>query len=450
MYASWEAELQELDGRLVGEHRADRGLFDRLTDLQRQLGVLHGERPLCRFLRPYFLTQSRYRGIQRAAGHLYTAFSRLTRAALEEVAIAKELGATEKELRWARIDRGHDFFAVTSRLDTFLSQDGFAFLEYNGENPAGIGDQPALETLFSQVPLVREFLTRVEHFFPQPHLRLLDELRDVYRVSGGRTEKPSIAIVDWKGVDTAPEFEILAESFREAGHEVCVCDPNELEYRNRRLVAEGFEIDILYKRVIIHEFLERFDETHALYDALNDRAVCMINPFTAKLAHKKSSFALLSDPKYRSLFSAEEADTIDSHVPWTRKVRYGETTYRQVPIDLIEHVRSEREQLVLKPNDDYGGHGVKLGWAMTPEQWDDAIELALSSDYVVQERVKVEAIEMPAFADGEARMERLNADFDPFLFRGEVEGGMVRLAPGDIVNVTQGGGETALAIVKGI
>ena len=46
-------------------------------------------------------------------------------------------------------------------------------------------------------------------------------------------------------------------------------------------------------------------------------------------------------------------------------------------------------------------------------------------------------------------MESLTVDFDPFLFCGVVEGGMVRLASGSLVNITQGGGETALAILKG-
>ena len=46
-------------------------------------------------------------------------------------------------------------------------------------------------------------------------------------------------------------------------------------------------------------------------------------------------------------------------------------------------------------------------------------------------------------------VEELNVDFDPFLFMGEVEGGMVRLASGSLVNITQGGGETALVILEG-
>ena len=450
MYGSWETEIRELDRRLVREHARDTQLFDRLTALQRDSGILHGDRPLCRFLRPYFLPESIYREIGHAARQLHNAFSRITNAALSDQSLADELGATEKELRWARLHSGSDDFAITSRLDTFLSGDGFAFLEYNGENPAGVGDQPSLAKLFGEVALVREMLERTPHFFPQPHVRLLDEMTAVYRAAGGQAESPRIAIVDWKGVDTRAEFGILSEYFRHRGHETVICDPAELEYRNGRLSANGFEIDIFYKRVIIHEFLDRFDETHALHEALSDGAVCMVNPFKAKLAHKKSGFAILSDERYSSLFTSSERDTVRRHIPWTRKFRSGETTYGGDSIDLVEHVRSERERFVLKPNDDYGGHGVKLGWSSNPSEWDDAIESALKGDYVVQERIQGNQIEIPAFVDGQAQLERLNVDFDPFIFRGDVEGGMVRLAPGGLVNVTQGGGETGLVVLRGV
>ena len=44
---------------------------------------------------------------------------------------------------------------------------------------------------------------------------------------------------------------------------------------------------------------------------------------------------------------------------------------------------------MLKPNDDYGGHGIYIGWNSTAEEWDDAIEIALADgDYLVQERVR--------------------------------------------------------------
>ena len=45
-------------------------------------------------------------------------------------------------------------------------------------------------------------------------------------------------------------------------------------------------------------------------------------------------------------------------------------------------------------------------------------------------------------------MEELLIDFDPFLFRGKVEGGLVRLSSSSLVNVAQGGGETALIVLE--
>lgn len=137
------------------------------------------------------------------------------------------------------------------------------------------------------------------------------------------------------------------------------------------------------------------------------------------------------------------------HVPWTRRVMDSESSYTGESIDLLEFIRSERHRFVLKPNDDYGGKGITFGWESNESEWDDAIENALSALYIVQERVPVEKTDIPVFVDGEARLESLTADFDPFLFRGAVEGGMVRLASGSLVNITSGGGETALAILSG-
>ena len=38
---------------------------------------------------------------------------------------------------------------------------------------------------------------------------------------------------------------------------------------------------------------------------------------------------------------------------------------------------------MLKPNDDYGGHGIYIGWESDEKAWDEAIEKALSEDYLV-------------------------------------------------------------------
>ncbi|MEQ1644191.1 MAG: hypothetical protein ABL959_12160 [Pyrinomonadaceae bacterium] len=439
----------ELDRELLREHRFDTDLFGELTAIQHDSGILHGDRTISPFLRPYFLAESKYAAIRKVAALLAGAFGKLTSAALENDSIMDELGMSEKERRWARLETGYRDVSVTSRLDTFLTEDSFAFLEYNGETPAGVGDQAALERLYSHIPTVRRFLAANAHHYPQPHVSLISSLDQAYRESGGQKDKPNIAIVDWAGVSTGAEFEILADFFESLDYRTKICTPEELEYAGGVLTAGNFAIDVFYKRVIIHEFLDRFDEDHPVFRACTDGAVCMANSFRSKIPHKKSSFAILTDDRYQGLFDAHQLEAIRQHVPWTRNVQYGKTTYSGEAVDLVEFIRNERHRFVLKPNDDYGGKGIKFGWETSGPDWDDAIEFALSELYVVQERVPVEKTNIPVFADGEARMESLTVDFDPFLFRGVVEGGMVRLASGSLVNISQGGGETALAILKG-
>ncbi len=441
--------VRKLDADLLNEHRFDTALFDELTAIQQSSGILHGKRAICPFLRPYFLEESRYNAIRQASATLFGAFSAVTLAALEYGEIMQQLGMTEKEERWARLETGYTEVSVNSRLDTFLSPDGFAFLEYNGENPAGIGDQSALESLFTHVPAVLRFLNDHSHYFPQPQVKLLESLEAAYHEFGGPKEKPNVAIVDWAGVDTGAEFELLRDYFESCGNSTTICDPREMEYTDGVLRSGDFEIDVFYKRVIIHEFLREFDESHPVYRACRDGAVCMANSFRSKIPHKKASFSILTDQRFHRLFSAEQLETIWHHVPWTRVVSDGESSYDGEKIGLLDFIRSERNRFVLKPNDDYGGKGISFGWECTDSEWDEAIETALNEPYIVQERVPVEKTEITAFQDGEARIAQLTVDFDPFLFRGIVEGGMVRLASGSLVNITSGGGETALAILKG-
>ena len=224
--------------------------------------------------------------------------------------------------------------------------------------------------------------------------------------------------------------------------------PSELEFDGNVLRSGNFAIDIFYKRLIIHEFLERFDETHPISRAVALRRVCMANSFRSKIPHKKSGLAVLSDERYHHLFTSSQIEAINEHIPWTRVVEDGRTTFQDDIVDLLNFLRESRNRLVLKPIDDYGGKGIVFGWEASESEWDDAIARALVEPYVVQERAVVEQIDIPVFTDYEARIETLTVDFDPFLFMGEVEGGMVRLAPGSLVNITQGGGEAALAILK--
>lgn len=439
--------LKEFDDRIVRDAALNESLFEQLIANQRELGLTFGDRPTCPFLRPHIITRTQYDEVARAAQTIALAIERLVERALIDDELMRELSPTPREEQLARIDPGYSRLCVTSRLDAYLSDDGFQFLEYNAESPAGVGDQMQLEKVLFGLSHMKQLLGSRAHWRPEPHKRLLQSLLQAYREWGGDKEHPQIGIVDWKGVSTESEFRILQKYFTSEGCPTIIADPNELKYSNGNLSVGDFAIDIVYKRVIIHEFLERCSQDHPLARAYADGRVCMANSFRTKLGHKKAGFAILSNQRYADLFTVEEVEVFRRHIPWTRRVNEGATNFAGEEQSLIKLIRDQREKFVLKPNDDYGGHGVFLGWETSPDDWERAITLALDRPYVVQQRVPLKKIPMPTFAGG-LHLEEMFVDFNPFLFHNEVEGALVRLSSSSLLNVTSGGGQTALLVLE--
>jgi uncharacterized circularly permuted ATP-grasp superfamily protein len=172
-----------------------------------------------------------------------------------------------------------------------------------------------------------------------------------------------------------------------------------------------------------------------------------LNTFRAKLLHKKMSLALLSDDRYAHLYTATQRRAIDRHVPWTRKMRAGSTRRNGTRIeDLPQYVAGHPEALVLKPNDEYGGKGVVLGWAVPREEWQRTVQKALEESYVVQEAVPIPRQLFPVVL-GTIRYVDFAMDMDPYLFNGRVSGCLSRLSSSELLNVTAGDGSVAPSYV---
>ena len=439
--------IEELNRLILNDSSLTPEVFQRLIAQQHELGLLHGDRPTCPFLRPHILSRSRYEEIKSAASLIAGAFEKVAETALDEPFLLDQLNLTFAEREMALIDPGYARLCVSSRLDAYVTESGFKFLEYNAESPAGVGDQMQLEKILFNLPHTRHFLAEHKHWRPKPHEQLLAALVSAYRDWGGEAQLPQIAIVDFRGVATASEFRVLQQYFEIAGHSTRIVDPQDLEYDGDVLTAGDFQIDIAYKRVVIHEFLNEADRDHPLIRAYVDGRVCLANSFRSKLAHKKSGFAILSDPAYEEMFSPDELAVIRRHIPWTRTVRQGNVVFENAEVELLHLIEDEHQRFVLKPNDDYGGHGVFLGWELDADQWDEAISTALERPYVVQERVAVDKVPMPMFSD-KVSIEDMFIDFNPFLFHNEVEGALVRLSHSSLLNVTSGGGQTALVVME--
>jgi uncharacterized circularly permuted ATP-grasp superfamily protein len=438
LIAEWHALLRP-DEELTPQFTAT------FASSMRARKLTFGQRVHCPFLRPFFLTAADEARIRAAAETIAALGERVVRAALESDDIYEQLGMTEAEDALIDIDPGYQTASTTSRLDAFLLSDSLHFAEYNAESPAGIGYTQRLCELFDATSAMERFRAKRSVRFHKVIDTLLEALLASYSEWGGTARPPTMAIVDWREVPTWTEFEILRDAFSASGVPTIVCDPRELAFGNGALTAEGTKIDLVYRRVLVNDILARPAECRALVDACSAHAVCMANAFRCKLAHKKALFAVLTDPSHESLFSAAERAVIQAHIPWTRVLDDVETEKGEWHGDLLELTRAWRGHLVIKPNDEYGGKGVTLGWEASEGEWDAVIESALEDPYgtwIVQERIPVRREIFPQFdAAGGISMDDMLVDLAPYLFRGRMGGYLTRLSATGLANVTSGGGQ---------
>jgi hypothetical protein len=408
-----------------------------------------GDRVHCPFLRPFFLSPQDEDRVRPVAETIAELGERVALAALADEKLFAQFHLRPEEARLARLPGGNGRVSTASRLDAFLLPESLKFAEYNGESPAGAGYSETLGEVFNALPVMGQFSKRYEvHSYPLS-AKLLDALVMSYIDWGGKSKRPQIAIVDWKGVPTWSEFEILKARFEKMGVPTVVADPRDLTFDGKKLTAHGKKIDLVYRRVLMNDIVAKPDECAALVNAYTANAVCVANSFRCKIPHVKTFFAVLTDERNDGLFSQAERKIIADHVPWTRVVADVRTMQYGKSVDLLAFIRAQRENLVLKPSDEYGGTGVTLGWETSESAWDAAIQAATSSQgaegagaWIVQERIPIRREVFPYItASGDVEFRDMLVDFAPYLFRGKLAGYLTRLSATGLANVTSGGGQ---------
>ena len=180
-----------------------------------------------------------------------------------------------------------------------------------------------------------------------------------------------------------------------------------------------------------------------ILQAASERRVCLFNGPAGWLLMDKLNLAFMWEAADRGELSEDEARFVADHVPWTCRLKAGETSRGGRPIrELIAHVLERREDLILKPTGGWGGAGVTAGCEATAEAWESAVRSAAASDddvWIVQEcQESLTAL----LQNGEHGCESHRAVLGLFTF-GETDGGMmVRVSPldaGRVINTARGG-----------
>jgi hypothetical protein len=292
-----------------------------------------------------------------------------------------------------------------TRLDVVCPPDAphdFTLLEIQAGDPSAMGWHGALAQAFGEAPSLME-----------AHRATFEQL----------TTGRSIALAVKRGSIVESDFQLLAEHYEAHGWKALVVDPSELSYDGSRLHARGTPVDAVFRDAL--DELMPTPGGPALVGAVRERKVALMNPLFTARADDKSLLEALSTP---ARWDAETTRVLQAHVPWTRVVR---------DVDFSEHLLKEREQLVLKPVDGYGGIDVTLGPFASPAQWQAAVDTALAKPgrfvaqrYCALPRQPVHTLEGPADA----------YVVHSLWFCPQLCGAFYRGSQAPVVNVHQGGG----------
>ena len=205
--------------------------------------LIFGGRRLSPYLRPHFVTETDFARITTVCETVWSAIQKVKDAAITDESIVNDLGLTDIERDLIAIDPGYSAVSPTSRLDSFLTQSAYSFVELNGESPAGIAYADAAYDIFSSLPVMKAFANEYNVRPLYGSRFMLDVLLESFEeFLGSRPERPpQIAIVDLPDVPTVKEFELFRDFFVRSGYPSVICTPQQLEFDGEILSVDELQ-----------------------------------------------------------------------------------------------------------------------------------------------------------------------------------------------------------------
>lgn len=408
--------VEELFGSAAAFEQAERDL----TRMLRERGIFFGEGLIPTYVWAYFAPAERIERWTRASELLVRAGEHVAKRLVEDAAFYAAMGLAAEAHDLVQIDPGYARSLVLARPDGIPVGGEVKFVELNC-------DSPAMMSFLDHVGACLLELAPFAAFARPPSCvdPLLDTLLACYREFGG-IDTPTIAITDWEGQKTRYEHLRLAEHFAEKGVPTIVCDPRAFRRVDGKLEVGGRRIQLVYRRALASELVERRAEVEPLLACYRDHTICMVNPLRSYIAGAKAVLSRLA----RATDLPAELAAAAQLVPRTLVLDSD---------DARATVTEGSSRWALKKSESHGGLGVALPDG-DPAAWHAALESSKRETWIAQEYLEVPRMSISATVDGAIVRSEKYYNWNPFLFGGRYAGGLVRVSEKPLINITLGGG----------
>lgn len=413
------AELRQRPDRLIEAE-------DTLTRALQERNIYFGDGLLPTYPVPFFAPADELASWATSAELLAGTVEDVANEALRDKSLMKALQLRDDARDWVAIDPGYAQISVLARPDAVFLDGAVRYVEYNSDSPAMMAFSDHVSECLMALPHLRAHAARLRTETMLP--RLYDTLLQCYREYGGTKEAPTIAMCDWPGQKTRFEQARISEYLTSRGCPTVVCDPRQLTRPGKHLEYAGRRIDLVYRRALFVELLDKKDEVEPLISAYRDGAVCMVNPLRSYLASSKTLLAFLCRnwPASHGICPVLPTRLLDG--------------------PRVAALSACDENVVLKKGESHGGLHVLLPGFASPEERRRALLDATESPWVDQDFAPIPKMRIPTRAAPHAEK---YFNWNPFLFGGRYVGGIARASDTPLINITLGGGLLPTICVEG-
>ena len=282
-----------------------------------------------------------------------------------------------------RLPHFYDAKVPMGRFDIFYYGNGdYKFCELNADGASAMNEQKELSQVLRNSQIMKDFedsysfeTHELFHSWVHSVANIFNQHQKNKGVSLKDKSDTVIAIVDFIDKSSSIEFDVFVETFKAEGYNCFVVDPRDITVSDGKMSAKGHTIDVVYRRLVTKDLMDRYDEIPGFIDGLFAGDTCVVGSVKTQIVHTKRFFEVLYDPTFREYLSQKQIDFIDAHVPYTKAL-----SSTELPKEYIEC----KDDFIIKPVDYYASKGVCAGSDYTQSAWESLLVEKSQEDFVIQ------------------------------------------------------------------
>jgi len=424
-------DSQKLIDQYIEIVKSDEDTFYRdyleTVDKVENSSAIYKGKPVPFLYQPMFFTKKDIETFESIGRTLMSITNKVVSKYKESPEFRKKFGYSKLLEELILADHGYDVSVPIGRFDIFYGGgDNFKFCELNTDGSSAMNEDNTIARILLETKAIEKMKENYEIRYFELIYKWVDESISIFREFNPSIEKPNVAIVDFEESGTPYEFEEFRKAYVNKGYNAVIADPRELKYTNGALYYNDMKIDLVYRRIVTRELIDRSDEIQDFINAYKDKAVCVIGPIKSQIMHNKIIFKILHDEDVLEMFTEDEKEYIKKHIPYTKEFKGDKEVY--------DEVLKNKDKYIIKPTDLYASKGVYAGRDFTLDEWKEKLDKCWNNDYLYQEYCVPFTRDFVEFEDGKVKVSKFGHIIGLFMYNEKLAGMYTRVGKNSIIS----------------